>query len=134
PTIFRDVTRLLLSYIDKQSGWTNGDREKMENFIKTFVPQFFCMEPHASGMEEEDEENLADNEDDGDESVNSYDSDGDSRGSKLPRNAHSQQDLLKDVLTKNVELAAQAQQQQTSRNKDDRGVAPMEEVTSTPVK
>lgn len=43
PSVFRDTNNVILSYLDKQSVYVPGDREKMESFIKEFVPQFYCL-------------------------------------------------------------------------------------------
>ncbi|KAI7825290.1 hypothetical protein BC939DRAFT_448438 [Gamsiella multidivaricata] len=43
-SIFRDTNNLIMSYLDKQNSFVNSDREKMESFIKEFVPQFFCLD------------------------------------------------------------------------------------------
>ncbi|KAI8606268.1 hypothetical protein EDD21DRAFT_298439 [Dissophora ornata] len=52
PSIFRDTNNLILSYLDRQNSYVNSDREKMESFIKEFVPQFFCLD--SQFMNEED--------------------------------------------------------------------------------
>ncbi|KAF9998622.1 Transcriptional regulatory protein sin3 [Entomortierella chlamydospora] len=44
PSLFRDTNNLILSYLDRQNSFVNSDREKMESFIKEFVPQFFCLD------------------------------------------------------------------------------------------
>ncbi|KAG0032703.1 Transcriptional regulatory protein sin3 [Podila clonocystis] len=43
PSVFRDTNNVILSYLDKQSVFVAGDREKMESFIREFVPQFYCL-------------------------------------------------------------------------------------------
>jgi paired amphipathic helix protein Sin3a len=52
PSLFRDTNNLILSYLDRQNSYVNNDREKMESFIREFVPQFFCLDPQF--MSEED--------------------------------------------------------------------------------
>ncbi|KAF9915669.1 Transcriptional regulatory protein sin3 [Lobosporangium transversale] len=44
PSLFRDTNNLILSFLDRQNSYVNSDREKMESFIKEFVPQFFCLD------------------------------------------------------------------------------------------
>ncbi|KAG0047678.1 Transcriptional regulatory protein sin3 [Gryganskiella cystojenkinii] len=51
-SVIRDTNNVILSYLDKQNTLTNSDREKMESFIKEFVPQFFCLDNKF--MNEED--------------------------------------------------------------------------------
>ncbi|KAG0327067.1 Transcriptional regulatory protein sin3 [Dissophora globulifera] len=51
-SLFRDTNNLVLSYLDRQNSYVNSDREKMESFIKEFVPQFFCLDSHF--MNEDD--------------------------------------------------------------------------------
>ena len=43
-SLFRDTNNLILAYLDRQHTYVSGDREKMESFIKEFVPQFFCLD------------------------------------------------------------------------------------------
>lgn len=52
PSIIRDTNNIILSYLDKQNTFANSDREKMESFIREFVPQFFCLD--SQFMNEED--------------------------------------------------------------------------------
>lgn len=42
--LFRDTNNLILAYLDRQHTFVSSDREKMESFIKEFVPQFFCLD------------------------------------------------------------------------------------------
>ncbi|KAF8982848.1 Transcriptional regulatory protein sin3 [Entomortierella lignicola] len=51
-SLFRDTNNLILSYLDRQNSYVNSDREKMESFIREFVPQFFCLE--SNFMNEDD--------------------------------------------------------------------------------
>jgi paired amphipathic helix protein Sin3a len=51
-SLFRDTNNLILSYLDRQNSFVNNDREKMESFIKEFIPQFFCLDTQF--MNEED--------------------------------------------------------------------------------
>ncbi|KAF9430605.1 Transcriptional regulatory protein sin3 [Podila epigama] len=43
PSVFRDTNNIILSFLDKQSIYVSGDREKMESFIREFVPQFYFL-------------------------------------------------------------------------------------------
>ncbi|KAG0335816.1 Transcriptional regulatory protein sin3 [Podila humilis] len=43
PSVFRDTNNVILLYLDKQPMSAPGDRDKMESFIREFVPQFFCL-------------------------------------------------------------------------------------------
>ncbi|KAG0215110.1 Transcriptional regulatory protein sin3 [Mortierella sp. GBA30] len=43
-SLFRDTNSLILSALDRQNSFVNSDREKMESFVKEFVPQFFCLD------------------------------------------------------------------------------------------
>ncbi|RUS19702.1 hypothetical protein BC937DRAFT_87073 [Endogone sp. FLAS-F59071] len=109
--VFKDVTRLIYSYLDRGGGFTSSDKEKVRKFVLTFLPLFFCvptvLPDNLSEADEEDDERMAD--DDDDHSVMSYDSDGEhSTSSQLRggrrgnRNRHDEAaDLLKDVLTRN---------------------------------
>ncbi|KAF9283609.1 Transcriptional regulatory protein sin3 [Mortierella alpina] len=45
-SLFRDTNSLILSSLERQTSFVNSDREKMESFVKEFVPQFFCLYSH----------------------------------------------------------------------------------------
>ncbi|EPB87360.1 hypothetical protein HMPREF1544_05885 [Mucor circinelloides 1006PhL] len=40
-TLFKDIARLVCSFMDKQSGYTNVDKQKVRNFLRSFIPMFF---------------------------------------------------------------------------------------------
>jgi paired amphipathic helix protein Sin3a len=120
--IFKDVTRVIYSFIDRQTGYTNSDREKIRTFIQTFIPLCFQVEDVVpEGMtqyaEEAEESDLAE-EDDDNHSTNTEGSESDvgrsprkrsqspsrRRSGRSSRNHHEDEhtmDLLRDVLTKN---------------------------------
>ncbi|KAF9185223.1 Transcriptional regulatory protein sin3 [Haplosporangium sp. Z 11] len=52
PALFRDTNNLILSLLDRQNSYVSSDRDKMESFIKEFVPQFFCLD--SQFMNDED--------------------------------------------------------------------------------
>lgn len=60
-TLFSDVTRLIFSYLDRQTGISNNDCDKIREFSTKFVAHFFDVEnvaPDANkkpALEEEDE-------------------------------------------------------------------------------
>ncbi|KAI8885789.1 hypothetical protein K501DRAFT_179122 [Backusella circina FSU 941] len=120
--LFKDVTRVIYSYIDRQAGYTSSDREKIRTFIQTFIPLCFHVEDVVPEnmmhyMEEVEDEELAEDGDDN-HSTATEDSESDMgrnsprKRSQSPRRrstrtARSRQedehtmDLLRDVLTKN---------------------------------
>ncbi|CAO3621024.1 unnamed protein product [Cunninghamella blakesleeana] len=116
--IFKDVTRVVYSYIDKQAGFSNSDREKIRTFMRSFIPLFFgleSVEPEGINYtEEHEDEEMAEDEDDS-RSTNTDDSETDTarspgkrstsprRRSKRGRNNDDDRtmDLLRDVLIKN---------------------------------
>ncbi|KAF9585998.1 Transcriptional regulatory protein sin3 [Lunasporangiospora selenospora] len=51
-SILRDTNSLILSYLDKQSMFTSADRDKMESFLREFVPEFFCLGNQFMGEED----------------------------------------------------------------------------------
>ncbi|KAI9254321.1 hypothetical protein EDC94DRAFT_238533 [Helicostylum pulchrum] len=122
PQVFKDVTRVIYSFIDRQSGYSSSDREKIRTFIQTFIPLCFQvddvvpegMTQYADDMEEDD---LAEDDDDN-HSTNTDESESDigrsprkrsmspsrRRSGRSSRNHHEDEhtmDLLRDVLTKN---------------------------------
>ncbi|KAI7870014.1 hypothetical protein BDF14DRAFT_1950982 [Spinellus fusiger] len=133
-TIFKDITRLVFSFIDNQSGFTNNDREKIRTFIQTFIPMFFHVEDvmpeKQSDYTNEVEEEPAYEEDEDEEDVNTSGSEESEtetetqreRGNspvyvnhssgkrRYGRNSRNNQEdettmgLLRDVLTKNTSV------------------------------
>ncbi|KAI8976142.1 hypothetical protein BDB01DRAFT_853430 [Pilobolus umbonatus] len=121
--LFKDVTRVIYSFIDRQTGYTSSDREKIRTFICTFIPLCFQVEdvvPEdvAIYAEEVEEDEIPDDEDDNN-STNTDESESDigrsprkrsmspssrKKGGRGSRNHHEDEhtmDLLRDVLTKN---------------------------------
>ncbi|KAG0224512.1 Transcriptional regulatory protein sin3 [Actinomortierella wolfii] len=52
PVIFRDANDLILLHLEKQNAFGFGDREKMESFIREFIPQFFCLDSQFMAEDE----------------------------------------------------------------------------------
>jgi paired amphipathic helix protein Sin3a len=122
PEVFKDVTRVIYSFIDRQTGYSSSDREKIRTFIQTFIPLCFQVddvvpENVAQYMDEVEEEDIAEDDDDNN-STNSEESESDigrsprkrsmspsrRRSGRSSRNQHEDEhtmDLLRDVLTKN---------------------------------
>ncbi|KAF7722709.1 Transcriptional regulatory protein sin3 [Apophysomyces ossiformis] len=122
PEVFRDVTRLIFFYIDRQSGFTSSDREKIRTFIRTFIPFCFHVDDIVpEGMltysDDADDEEMAEDDDDT-HSTNTEDSESDigrspsmrsmspskrrnGRGGRNHQEEEATMDLLRDVLTKN---------------------------------
>lgn len=122
PEVFKDVTRVIYSFIDRQSGYSSSDREKIRTFIQTFIPLCFQVEdvvPEGMShyMDEVEEDDLAEDDDDN-HSTNTEESESDvgrsprkrsmspsrRRSGRSSRNHHEDEhtmDLLRDVLTKN---------------------------------
>ncbi|RCI02265.1 Transcriptional regulatory protein sin3, partial [Rhizopus stolonifer] len=121
PEVFKDVTRVIYSFIDRQSGYTGSDREKIRTFVQTFIPLCFQVENVVpEGMQyasEAENEELAE-EDDDNHSTNTEESESDlgqspdkrtmspsrRRMGRSSRHHHEDEhtmDLLRDVLTKN---------------------------------
>ncbi|KAI8329171.1 hypothetical protein EDC96DRAFT_452540 [Choanephora cucurbitarum] len=119
-SVFKDVTRVIYSFIDRQSGYTSSDREKIRTFVQTFVPLCFQVDDVVPegvqyASEAEDEEMAED--DDDNHSTNTEESESDIGQSPSKRNMSPRRrmgrssrhhhedehtmDLLRDVLTKN---------------------------------
>lgn len=123
PEVFKDVTRVIFSFIDRQSGYTGSDREKIRTFIQTFIPLCFQVEnvvPEGLHYTDENEDEELAEDDDDNNSTNTEESESDigrspstnkrsqspsrRRGGRSNRNRHEDErtmDLLRDVLTKN---------------------------------
>ncbi|CAO3597100.1 unnamed protein product [Absidia cylindrospora] len=119
--VFKDVTRVVYSYIDRQTGFNNHDREKVRTFIRSFIPLCFDVdnvEPEgvSNYSDENDDDDMMDDDDDA-QSTNTEESESDvtrsptskrstspsPRRSRRGRNQEDDRtmDLLRDVLTKN---------------------------------
>lgn len=146
PEVFKDVTRVIYSFIDRQTGYSSSDREKIRTFIQTFIPLCFQVEdvvPEgvAQYMDEVEEDDLAEDDDDNN-STNSEESESDMgrsprkrsmspssrrRSGRSNRNHHEDEhtmDLLRDVLTKNqnaLDESAAAAANASTENKEVNG-------------
>ncbi|KAI8342641.1 hypothetical protein BC941DRAFT_389690 [Chlamydoabsidia padenii] len=147
--VFKDVTRVVYSYIDRQTGFNNHDREKVRTFIRSFIPLCFNVdnvEPEGASnyWDDNDDDEMMDDDDDA-QSTNTEDSESDvarspSKRSTSPsprrsRRGRNQEDdhtmdLLRDVLTKNKKAldemgpvntrsSSQSEAQLTGDNDDD---------------
>lgn len=144
--IFKDVTRVIYSFIDRQTGYTSSDREKIRTFIQTFIPLCFQLDDVVpEGMshyaDEVEEDDLAEDDDDNN-STNTEESESDvarsprkrsqspsRRRSGRSRNHHEDEhtmDLLRDVLTKNQNALDESSLTVRSRSRSPS--APLEEV------
>lgn len=150
--IFKDVTRVIYSFIDRQTGYTSSDREKIRTFIQTFIPLCFQLENVVpEGMshyaDEIEEDDLAEDDDDNN-STNTEESESDvarsprkrsqspsRRRSGRSRNHHEDEhtmDLLRDVLTKNQNALDESSLTVRSRSRSPS--APLEDVAEAVVK
>ncbi|CAO3596650.1 unnamed protein product [Absidia cylindrospora] len=62
--VFKDVTRVVYSYIDRQTGFSSHDREKVRTFIRSFIPLCFDVdnvEPEGVSNYSEEENNHSNN-------------------------------------------------------------------------
>lgn len=85
-TIFKDISRLIFSYIEKQNGFNSSDRGKIRTFIKIFIPLFFHVDdviPEGAHIESDDGDEGSGEEDEDAGSINTEDSEVD--GSRSPR-------------------------------------------------
>ncbi|GAB5588318.1 hypothetical protein Unana1_03218 [Umbelopsis nana] len=91
-SLFADVTRLIFSYLDRQTGISNNDCNKIREFSTTFVQHFFDVENvrpdlnKKAALEEEDE-HMADEKDS--QSAISDDSDASGSGGGQTRRRHN---------------------------------------------
>ncbi|KAI7871546.1 hypothetical protein BDF14DRAFT_1873462 [Spinellus fusiger] len=117
--IFKDIYRLVFSFLERQNIYTVEECDQIRSFIETFVPLFFDVAdivPDTVDVEEEEEEEEME-EGDESRSLQSYDSDGDLNMSirgAVPRRTRTanramsklqtneDEKLLKDVLTRNI--------------------------------
>ncbi|EIE76470.1 hypothetical protein RO3G_01174 [Rhizopus delemar RA 99-880] len=115
--VFKDVTRVIYSFIDRQTGYSNSDRERVRFFIQTFIPLCFHVvsddDSHSMQYkhEEEDEEDnhFTHTEEEGSETPKRVISKNNKR-----ENDHIME-LLRDVLTnKGHEVNEQVEQDENS--------------------
>ncbi|PHZ11183.1 uncharacterized protein RHIMIDRAFT_238626 [Rhizopus microsporus ATCC 52813] len=106
--VFKDCTRIIYSFIDRQSGYTNSDREKIRLFIESFIP--LCFQVDSSIIYEHTVDDNQDEDEDGDNdddqaSVNTTDSVDKSRKSSTPtKKAEDDHTIesLREILTQAV--------------------------------
>ncbi|KAI9322472.1 hypothetical protein BX666DRAFT_2017097 [Dichotomocladium elegans] len=122
PEVFKDITRLIFSYIEKQNGFSSNDRSKIRTFVRIFIALFFHVDdvvPEGMNIESDDGEDQTSEEEDENHSVMTEESDADMSRSPRERSrspsagvrrrsgrsrteeADTSVDLLRDVLTKN---------------------------------
>ncbi|KAH8550911.1 hypothetical protein BGW37DRAFT_426755 [Umbelopsis sp. PMI_123] len=101
--LFSDVTRLIFSYLDRQSGISNNDCNKIREFTTSFVSHFFDVEnvnPDLNKKQatEDEDETMADEKDS--QSAVSDDSDASTsgRGSSRRRQNHGRKSNSKGLL------------------------------------
>lgn len=61
-TLFRDVARLICSFMDKQTGYAPVDKQKVKSFLRSFIPVFFHVKdslPIGTSVEPEEGEEAA---------------------------------------------------------------------------
>jgi paired amphipathic helix protein Sin3a len=135
--IFKDITRVVFSFLDRQGGSDNkSDRGKIRTFMKMFIPLCYGVQdivPENLLREDDDDDEDDEPMDDDDEtrSVNSYESDGDvsrspssrKRG-KRGRSARRDDDggpsdLLRDVLTRKTKETNHARSRSGSPSSDE---------------
>jgi len=135
--IFKDVTRVVFSFLDRQGGSDNkSDRGKIRTFMKMFIPLCFGVQdivPENLLREDDDDDEDDEAIDDEDEtrSVNSYESDGEvsrspssRKRSKRGRSARRDDDggpsdLLRDVLTRKTKEVNHTRSRSSSPFGDD---------------
>jgi paired amphipathic helix protein Sin3a len=65
--VFDDIFRLIVSFMDRQNGFTKSDKQKVKQFMRAFVPMFFQMDRDRSPLSEdsihEEEDGDAEDED-----------------------------------------------------------------------
>lgn len=67
-TLFKDIARLICSFMDKQSGYAPVDKQKVKSFLRSFVPVFFHVKdtlPIGTSVEPEEQEATASEREDG---------------------------------------------------------------------
>ncbi|KAI9284465.1 hypothetical protein BC943DRAFT_347176 [Umbelopsis sp. AD052] len=101
--LFSDVTRLIFSYLDRQTGISNSDCNKIREFSTSFVSHFFDVENvnpdlNKKAVVEDEDEAMADEKDS--QSVISDDSDASTpgRGSSRRRQNHNRKSNSKGLL------------------------------------
>ncbi|KAL0079587.1 hypothetical protein F4703DRAFT_1741573 [Phycomyces blakesleeanus] len=150
PDVFKDITRLVFTFIENQGGFTNNDREKIRTFIQTFIPMFFHVddvmpEKQQNYTDEADDEIVYEEDEEDDDDVNtsgSEDSEADppstrrrhGRGSRNHQEDEAAMGLLRDVLTKNTATTAFPKEDPSSAEAEeisDRSASPLVTATAT---
>ncbi|ORY91047.1 hypothetical protein BCR43DRAFT_463715 [Syncephalastrum racemosum] len=75
--VFRDITRLVFSYVEKQNGFSSNDRGKIRMFVRIFIPLFFHIDdvvPEGVALESDEAEDESGEDDDENHSLNTEDS------------------------------------------------------------
>lgn len=75
--VFRDITRLVFSYVEKQNGFSSSDRGKIRMFVRIFIPLFFHIDdvvPEGVALESDEAEDESGEDDDESHSINTEDS------------------------------------------------------------
>jgi paired amphipathic helix protein Sin3a len=104
--LFSDVSRLIFSYLERQSGISNNDCNKIREFATKFVAEFFDVEDASPDLNkkqvvEEEDENMADDKDS--QSAMSDDSEASTSGRSTSRRRQNHRgktgskNLLKDA-------------------------------------
>ncbi|KAI8645248.1 hypothetical protein BD408DRAFT_412043 [Parasitella parasitica] len=102
-TLFKDIARLICSFMDKQTGFSKLDKQKVRNFLRTFVAMFFHVQdtlPAETCIEQDDANELEEDDNNKDES------DSTQNGSVSPRKRATSEDdhgrLLRGVFKRNA--------------------------------
>lgn len=59
-SIFKDITKLIFSYMDHQNGFTKVEKQKIKKFLQTFVPTFFHIDHDEEDVKMLEEEDVSD--------------------------------------------------------------------------
>ncbi|GAN05808.1 paired amphipathic helix protein Sin3a isoform 1 [Mucor ambiguus] len=112
-TLFKDITRLICSFMDKQSGYTPVDKRKVQRFLQSFIPVFFHVKdtlPSGTSIEPEEEEVTAapasEHEEDGDNTEEKESPAAGSEGSqgKRLKGAYKRNGAPEDVTMEDAEI------------------------------
>ncbi|ORY94197.1 hypothetical protein BCR43DRAFT_507394 [Syncephalastrum racemosum] len=118
--VFKDVTRIVLSFIERQHAYTNNDRRKVRAFLSTFVPLFFDVEdvlPEGSNHYSDDNEDDDMVEDEEQSTSSETENGGAGGGSESEADKRSESPVIK-----------QQQQQQRRRSRKNRAAKSQQEL------
>lgn len=110
-TIFRDIARLICSFMDRQNGFTKVDKQRVRKFLRSFVPIFFHVKdalPEETCIEEHRQEDANEHHDEGNNKnkSNTEESDSTPSNSVSPRNRATSEDshgkLLSGIVKRNA--------------------------------